>query len=79
MICALQTSWLLLVLPCFFQIIYKINTIFLEEVKSKFGNDYDRLARMSIVDDGEKKACFNPLPPHWAAQINSFQPVLGST
>lgn len=42
-------------LPRHIQIIYKINTIFLEEVKSKFGNDYDRLARMSIVDDGEKK------------------------
>lgn len=45
---------------CFVQIIYKINTIFLEEVKSKFGNDYDRLTRMSIVDEGEKKASFNP-------------------
>lgn len=44
----------------FVQIIYKINTIFLEEVKSKFGNDYDRLARMSIVDEGEKKASFKP-------------------
>jgi len=45
---------------CFLQIIYKINTIFLEEAKSKFGNDYDRLARMSIVDEGEKKASFYP-------------------
>jgi starch phosphorylase len=45
---------------CFVQIIYNINTIFLEEVKSKFGNDYDRLARLSIVDEGEKKASFNP-------------------
>lgn len=44
----------------FVQIIYKINTIFLEEVKSKFGNDYDRLARLSIVDEGEKKASFYP-------------------
>jgi len=42
------------------QIIYKINTIFLEEAKSKFGNDYDRLARLSIVDEGEKKESFNP-------------------
>lgn len=42
-------------LPRHIQIIYKINTIFLEEVKSKFGNDYDRLTRMSIVDEGEKK------------------------
>lgn len=42
-------------LPRHIQIIYKINTIFLEEVKSKFGNDYDRLARLSIVDEGEKK------------------------
>jgi starch phosphorylase len=37
------------------QIIFKINAMFLEEVKNKIGNDYDHLARLSIIEEGEKK------------------------
>eukprot|EP00850_Spirogloea_muscicola_P017799 SM000156S02155 [mRNA] locus=s156:289152:295738:+ [translate_table: standard] len=43
------------VLPRHLQIIYDINFNFLEELKGKFGNDYSRLARMSIVEEGEHK------------------------
>ncbi|KAG6546468.1 hypothetical protein Mapa_012017 [Marchantia paleacea] len=42
-------------LPRHLQIIYDINFHFLEELKRRFGNDYERLARMSIIEDGEKK------------------------
>jgi starch phosphorylase len=42
-------------LPRHLQIIFKINAMFLEEVKNKIGNDYDHLARLSIIEEGEKK------------------------
>lgn len=38
------------------QIIYDINSHFMEEVKRKYGNDYGRLARMSIIEEGKEKA-----------------------
>jgi starch phosphorylase len=43
-------------LPRHLQIIFKINAMFLEEVKNKIGNDYDHLARLSIIEEGEKKS-----------------------
>ncbi|KAH7651855.1 starch phosphorylase protein [Dioscorea alata] len=42
-------------LPRHLQIIYDINFSFTEELKQRFGLDYDRLSRMSIVEEGAVK------------------------
>eukprot|EP00250_Pteridium_aquilinum_P013829 c21597_g1_i1 orf=564-3617(-) len=42
-------------LPRHLQIIYEINRVFLEELKKKVGSDFDRLARLSIVEEGSVK------------------------
>jgi len=38
-----------------FQIIYEINFNFIEELKKRIGLDYDRLSRMSIIEEGAVK------------------------
>lgn len=43
-------------LPRHLQIIYEINFSFIEELKKRFGLDYDRLSRMSIVEEGAVKS-----------------------
>lgn len=43
-------------LPRHLQIIYDINQKFIEELKKKIGLDYDRLSRMSIVEEGASKS-----------------------
>ncbi|GKC31727.1 glycogen phosphorylase 1-like protein, partial [Tanacetum coccineum] len=43
------------VLPRHLQIIYEINHAFMEELKKKIGQDYARLSRMSIVEEGAVK------------------------
>ncbi|KAJ0927645.1 putative glycogen phosphorylase [Helianthus annuus] len=43
------------VLPRHLQIIYDINFAFMEELKNKIGQDYSRLSRMSIVEEGAVK------------------------
>ncbi|XP_027159815.1 glycogen phosphorylase 1-like isoform X2 [Coffea eugenioides] len=43
-------------LPRHLQIIYEINYKFMEELKSMIGQDYDRLSRMSIVEEGAVKS-----------------------
>lgn len=43
-------------LPRHLQIIYDINFDYIEELKKKIGLDYDRLSRMSIVEDGAIKS-----------------------
>lgn len=44
------------ILPRHLEIIYHINFLHLENVKKKFGDDFDRLRRMSLVEeDGEKR------------------------
>ncbi|KAL8108109.1 hypothetical protein AgCh_024524 [Apium graveolens] len=43
-------------LPRHLQIIYEINQMFMEEWKKKMGNDYARLSRMSIVEEGSVKS-----------------------
>ncbi|KAI3741696.1 hypothetical protein L1987_59370 [Smallanthus sonchifolius] len=43
------------VLPRHLQIIYDINFAFMEELKKKIGQDYARLSRMSIVEEGAVK------------------------
>ncbi|KAL8192111.1 hypothetical protein R6Q57_028060 [Mikania cordata] len=43
------------VLPRHLQIIYEINFAFMEELKRKIGQDYVRLSRMSIVEEGAVK------------------------
>lgn len=35
-----------------FQIVYDINQRFMEELKRKIGQDYSRIERMSIVEEG---------------------------
>lgn len=40
-----------------FQIIYDINFFFMEDLKRHFGLDYNRLSRMSIVEEGAVKVC----------------------
>uniref|UniRef100_A0A6M2EM43 Alpha-1,4 glucan phosphorylase n=1 Tax=Populus davidiana TaxID=266767 RepID=A0A6M2EM43_9ROSI len=43
-------------LPRHLQIIYDINFDYIEELKKRIGLDYDRLSRMSIVEDGAIKS-----------------------
>ncbi|EEF50818.1 glycogen phosphorylase, putative [Ricinus communis] len=43
-------------LPRHLQIIYDINFNFIEELKKRIGLDYDRLSRMSIVEEGAVKS-----------------------
>eukprot|EP00271_Cylindrocystis_brebissonii_P014161 TRINITY_DN35420_c0_g1_i1.p1 TRINITY_DN35420_c0_g1~~TRINITY_DN35420_c0_g1_i1.p1 ORF type:complete len:1046 (+),score=242.32 TRINITY_DN35420_c0_g1_i1:158-3295(+) len=44
------------VLPRHLEIIYDINFFHLEELKKRLGNDFARLARMSIIEEGEYKS-----------------------
>ena len=39
-------------LPRHMQIIYDINWRFLEVLKEKIGEDWDRIARLSIIEEG---------------------------
>ncbi|TYK26442.1 glycogen phosphorylase 1-like [Cucumis melo var. makuwa] len=43
-------------LPRHLQIIYDINSYFMEELKKRIGLDYNRLSRMSIVEEGAVKS-----------------------
>jgi starch phosphorylase len=43
------------ILPRHLEIIYEINRRFLDEVRVKFPNDNDRIARMSIIDEHDQK------------------------
>lgn len=42
-------------LPRHLQIIYEINQHFLEEVRVQYGSDLNRMARMSIIEEGPEK------------------------
>ncbi|MDM8526877.1 glycogen/starch/alpha-glucan phosphorylase [Anaerolineales bacterium HSG24] len=42
-------------LPRHMEIIYEINHRFLELIKSRFPNDYNRISRMSIIEEGHDK------------------------
>jgi starch phosphorylase len=42
-------------LPRHLEIIYEINTRFLHEVRAAFPGDYDRLARMSLIDESGER------------------------
>lgn len=42
-------------LPRHLEIIYDINFYFIEDLKRKFPNDGDKIARMSLIEEGEKK------------------------
>lgn len=43
-------------LPRHMQIIYDINWRFLQQLRSKFGDDWGRISRMSIIEDGAPHA-----------------------
>lgn len=47
-------------LPRHMQIIYDINWRFLQQLRSKFGDDWGRISRMSIIEDGA--IALPPLP-----------------
>ena len=40
-------------LPRHMQIIYDINWRFLEVLKEKLGEDWDRISRLSIIEEGQ--------------------------
>jgi len=42
-------------LPRHMEIVYEINRRFLEEVRTRFPNDLERVARMSIIEEGQEK------------------------
>ena len=42
-------------LPRHMQIIYEINACFLKEIEAKYPGDFDRVRRMSIIEEGEAK------------------------
>lgn len=44
-----------LMIHFFFQIIYEINYCLMEELKKILGQDYDKLSRMSIIEEGAVK------------------------
>ncbi|MCD7450255.1 hypothetical protein HAX54_004700 [Datura stramonium] len=44
------------VLPRHLEIIYEINHRLMEELKKSFGQDYDKLSRMSIIEEGAVKS-----------------------
>lgn len=56
------------VLPRHVSIIFEINRRFMEEVKSRFPGDEDRLKRMSIIEDGE----YPQVRMAWLAVVGSF-------
>jgi starch phosphorylase len=39
-------------LPRHMQIVYDINWRFLQTVRAKFGDDWERISRMSIIEEG---------------------------
>lgn len=49
-------------LPRHMQIIYDINWRFLQQLRSKFGDDWERISRMSAVEEGESGARLPPGP-----------------
>lgn len=42
-------------LPRHLELIYVINHLFLENISKRFPNDSERLARMSIIEEGQQK------------------------
>ena len=61
-------------LPRHMQIIYDINWRFLEELKSRLGEDWDRIGRLSIIEEsnyGEKWALLLVAQFHCVAESAS--------
>ena len=50
-------------LPRHMQIIYDINWRFLEVLKEKFGEDWERISRLSIIEEGQSGEKYVPLAP----------------
>ena len=36
-------------------LIYKVNHIFIEQLKERYGEDWDRISRMSLIEEGHDK------------------------
>ena len=43
-------------LPRHMQIVYDINWRFIQELRGKYPNDYERMSRMSIIEEGDNKS-----------------------
>jgi len=43
------------ILPRHLQIVYEINRRFMRDVSSKFFNDFDKIARLSLIEEGDEK------------------------
>lgn len=48
-------------LPRHMQIIYDINWRFLQQLRSKFGDDWERISRMSAIEEGVSGALSPPV------------------
>ncbi|XP_027352262.1 glycogen phosphorylase 1-like isoform X7 [Abrus precatorius] len=57
-------------LPRHLQILYEINFNFMEELKKKIGLDYNRLSRMSIVEEGVVKDFYELWPEKFQYKTN---------
>ena len=42
-------------LPRHLDLIYKVNHIFIEQLKERYGEDWDRISRMSLIEEGHDK------------------------
>ncbi|WP_045223641.1 glycogen/starch/alpha-glucan phosphorylase [Methyloterricola oryzae] len=65
-------------LPRHMEIIYEINAGFLEEVRSRFNGDHDRVGRLSLIDEGGERyvrmahlACVGSYAINGVAQLHS--------
>ncbi|MBI4693805.1 MAG: glycogen/starch/alpha-glucan phosphorylase [Gammaproteobacteria bacterium] len=66
------------ILPRHLEIVYAINSRFLDEVRVRFLNDWDRVARMSIIDETEPRyvrmanlACVGSFAVNGVAELHS--------
>ena len=42
-------------LPRHLDLIYLVNHIFIEQLKERYGEDWDRISRMSLIEEGHEK------------------------
>ena len=66
-------------LPRHMQIIYDINWRFLEVLKEKFGEDWERISRLSIIEEGQSGEKYVPLTPRLHKNERSSKQLMPST